>query len=1083
MMADGNVQQAAITESWSSQEYTGRATSHFLPKFDNQNEDKRLAHVLSSTSLPKGRGILYVSKKHSGSLVMAPPFYSKNATGNSFSRVGAVVLFDYFEAVWPGEGAQRFKEWWADAENAGICYSFECVVPRILGDHGATPRGAYMVLTCAALTFEGRFMSPAELLDTATRWRLPLNEVWLFPGDKADKVERELHDRRWTMGDSEATQLLDDLMAPGQKAQRFIPHGEVQGGVLEGFVLMALDADLDEMSKLVATYNKTMEPHLERAIEASKKLGATCLQPDLAKALLKQVELRSIAPLNIDSAYDEPTRMKAKLSADQVWNIVCTKVQSSSLRQLFVHLREVYGHSCSLEPYLYKGQLQVQIHIRDDQVFYGWPLHMLDNSTDALYRGMVVTLTPVGQNGAQALTSRAEPLKTFKQVSKVRIIGIAKLKCLNYMWRTFAVRNKLSILLKRGKEAYLKTIKTGFYRPWKLPKEHREALDGFFSRWADFCLSYAKSNAADLNASYLTVVEDKFLPSCPFPLGKSNEDGTASLPKKQLSVVLLNFSGTPVKSEKLEMLGLDPNSNMLLASVCKDQLGFYTRFDGSFQFKNVKEADLVLVIGPPDEFEDGFVPSNFKAIRGMYKGFTEKTVHQLQNKNPNMRMVLNPTDAEEWLSALGTNSQVMPQPQSPKEAAEVAATRPVRVVVCTLGLPPGGGKSSLFEGLMQRLQGKPDVSYCYRSSDDFKGRPKFEAEFLRCVEGTQSSRARSPKGEPLKDAKLGIVGYDKNIPCPDSAQRLLDLLLPLSKRFDLRVVSVVPETLDHDSFWSRVKKRDPKKHIGLAIGPSLNEQKAYGIFKGIFFDKCEAFLQQAGTAPGAVVSNVFVEKFEPKLVTDTPLDPVVELLCAKIDAGVLGAPLEQLLDWHTNLAGGDGAPSDSSRSSPALGNWCAADICGHPSLHVTLVPPKTNNNDPVQRKKVLDALRKLAGKRISIVAEKYHIARLYSDAPPTEKRRRRFSTPSEEDSKLKQVAFWEVCQLEGLPDELDLGEQRNILHITDAASLKRGGKKKDAADAMHQLRKLEETPDAQKVWSIETKEHPIKVDAVITFYY
>ena len=51
-----------------------RISTHFLPKFDNENEAKasRLVSRASSTAQS-----LAISKKHSGHLVMAPPFYSK----------------------------------------------------------------------------------------------------------------------------------------------------------------------------------------------------------------------------------------------------------------------------------------------------------------------------------------------------------------------------------------------------------------------------------------------------------------------------------------------------------------------------------------------------------------------------------------------------------------------------------------------------------------------------------------------------------------------------------------------------------------------------------------------------------------------------------------------------------------------------------------------------------------------------------------------------------------------------------------------------------------------------------------------
>ena len=115
--------------------------AHFLTKFENQSADKRLSPLLqanppassssSSSPPPTASRCLMVSKKHSGSLLMAPPFYSKNATANKFSRLGAVTMHAYMCAVWdePKERPDTFLRWWADAEARGLCYSFELVVP------------------------------------------------------------------------------------------------------------------------------------------------------------------------------------------------------------------------------------------------------------------------------------------------------------------------------------------------------------------------------------------------------------------------------------------------------------------------------------------------------------------------------------------------------------------------------------------------------------------------------------------------------------------------------------------------------------------------------------------------------------------------------------------------------------------------------------------------------------------------------------------------------------------------------------------------------------------------------------------
>ena len=172
-----------------------RLIAHFLPKFDNENEHSRLIHHPEACALAN---CLAVSKKHSGHLVMCPPFYSKNGSGNSYSRMGELLLRRHFAAVWP-ESAHAFDQWWAHAAAHGLCYSFECVVPRVLGDHGATPRAAYMVLTSVSHTASAGFLSPAEVLRLGAMWRLPLNEAWFVPWNAAGAVEDALHAARWTV--------------------------------------------------------------------------------------------------------------------------------------------------------------------------------------------------------------------------------------------------------------------------------------------------------------------------------------------------------------------------------------------------------------------------------------------------------------------------------------------------------------------------------------------------------------------------------------------------------------------------------------------------------------------------------------------------------------------------------------------------------------------------------------------------------------------------------------------------------------------------------------------------------------------
>ena len=106
------------------QEPRARLLAHFLPKFDNQSDTARL----SVGAACAGASCLAVSKKHSGHLVMGPPFFSKNGVGNHYSRIGAILTREHFGAVWPDNAEAKFGEWWSHAEEHGLCYSFECVV-------------------------------------------------------------------------------------------------------------------------------------------------------------------------------------------------------------------------------------------------------------------------------------------------------------------------------------------------------------------------------------------------------------------------------------------------------------------------------------------------------------------------------------------------------------------------------------------------------------------------------------------------------------------------------------------------------------------------------------------------------------------------------------------------------------------------------------------------------------------------------------------------------------------------------------------------------------------------------------------
>ena len=154
-----------------------------------------------------------------------------------------------------------------------------------------------------------------------------------------------------------------------------------------------------------------------------------------------------------------------------------------------------YGHRVSLKSYHYEGALQLQVDVGDDRVFFGWPLHAALRGAAPLYRGMVVQFDdrsppPLARALAEAPSSAAcasasssasasaasssasaasasaasassavpEPISHAAGAAgaaPVRVLAIAKLKCLRYLVRTFGVRNLLSVLLEHGPSARL----------------------------------------------------------------------------------------------------------------------------------------------------------------------------------------------------------------------------------------------------------------------------------------------------------------------------------------------------------------------------------------------------------------------------------------------------------------------------------------------------------------------------------------------------------------------------------------------------------------------------------------------------
>ena len=723
-----------------------RVSTHFLPKFNNQDDGKRLF-----VSTPGATTCLVVSKKHSGSLLMAPPFHSKNSTGNRFSRLGAITFRDYMCAVWDEsvDRPEAFTAWWADAEEKGLCYSFELVVPRALGDHGATPKAAYLVLTTVALTRgpHPRFLSPAEVIEVATRWRLPLNETWYFSSEMAPEVETRLHEARWTLRDSGVDNLLE-----GGVSQKFLTHLETQGEVLEGFVLMAVETDLEGVAALVTAYNETMAPHHAAALKAALDLGERCsrLDPELEALIDGGVPNGGVQLFRGESfPAPEPERL-----SEDAWPLALRA--SGEIGELFKVLDYSYRHQVALVLYSYqplKGPkvLLVQIRVCDDNVFYAWPLH----GVRPLYRGMVVEF------GAEI--EGAEIEEPSVQMS---IRGIAKLKCLNYLWRTFGVRNQLPTLLTDGSEAYLRRCRS-FFSNWSVPAEHRPALFSVFVGWARFvqCLpAHDRALLTGKNKEYLKLLERYLGSGVPALAPAANLltgiDGSAAEPESPWAswfCVVLNLTGKPVDMTKFGISEDRRVPNM------KEVSGGYF-----FEVKTpvtIKKNTIVVVFGT--------------AENPLWK-----QVDPWRTRNPTVPFFVNPEAAFE-----------VPPP----------AVKPTVVVVGILALPPGGGKTTMMQALAQVMGGTVVSSDVCRANGK-----NFDVEVQAAV-------------------KKGLVFYDKNIPDELGLAKMLRVLGQIDTH-DVKVAFLVPQELDRAACWGRIEERDASYTLNVKGMPPGECEKVFNDF-------------------------------------------------------------------------------------------------------------------------------------------------------------------------------------------------------------------------------------------------------------
>jgi len=879
-----------------------RVTSHFLPKFENASEGHRLEQPPIRDGFTQ---VLAVSKKHSGSLIMAPPFFAKNSTANIFTRTSYLIVKSHFDAVWGSDSQTKFDEWWDDAEKHGLTYSFEAVVPRILGDHGATPVAAYAVLT--AVSAGDDFLSPTTLLEIAIKWRLPLNEIWYVPWSQAEVVQNALHENRWTAYDEDVDKLMQPFEGE-QKAvlQRFLKHTDTQGPILEGFVLMSLDLENSkdgelDLLRLAKEYSTLMAQHYTPALNAAKELGARCLAKDAD--LLKTVQGSIEGNREPTSLLEDGERKKHD---HKWWAIALADHGNPPLQRMFEILHRNYLPFVSLYPYNFDGStyeeggtMMLQVKVKSDDVFYGWKLHMAAGAAP-LFRGMVVTFskTPLPP---------LVPLTTVSGAS--RIVEIGKLKCLHYIIRTFAVRNRMRALLEDPPDVYASATTKNFCRNWSIPTSYHEGVLKILSDWAVY-ISRAPREIVDelTNGSYLSVLEPFLNGEVKMDLSNNSNDVCT---KYFWILVDVTFKGLSTEQLALYTDGLEPRMGKMAPAT-----GGYTIVKNVPGPKLVKNGLPIAVVAfaPEENPEDMPNPGLLKKHGAQWAHISSE---KFAASYPNAQVLLKPT-AESYAEFVST----LPVPEPP-----VIITKWLVVVA---GAPPGSGKSTFFD----RLAKRPNTMVV--SSDLCRKKNKdFNALLIKT----------------LVDPKHLIVGFDKNIPAKTGLISMLQKVVPLLKQdyIDVRVIIVMPNEIQTDLCWERIRSREAG-HLALSIHDVGGEDAARAVFYQTFLGPCKLLLK-----------SVCGDDWEQVIRTDAFWgdEAEIEPLLDQVFASKATAPTAITVSTNASMLGGDEGPQNTGFG---FVRYIGARLNGT-NLHLTLVPPNTED--------LCNQYRHIGGKHIRVTLGNY----------------------------------------------------------------------------------------------------------------
>jgi tRNA(Arg) A34 adenosine deaminase TadA/adenylate kinase family enzyme len=664
----------------------------------------------------------------------------------------------------------------------------------------------------------------------------------------------------------------------------------------------------------------------------------------------------------------------------------------------------------------------------------------------------------------------------------MKILGIEKLKCLNYIWRTFGVRNQLPCLMNQGASVYLRRCKTVFFKNWSIPSEYHKDMLCLFEGWTQYVSQLnKKAKEKALNRqTYLDILEDYLNSGNPLALKASrivsgvvnkkntsltniesnkknaaaaeveDEDEDVSSSSNSLSdfyVVVSNLTGKPLSPKIISDLGLN-ESHMLTDKpetfisntwLSTDKMPIPWMFDGGSKSNKKNKGksksptsllpQLALVFGPPPPSSSSSMETDNPILTDgesrEWKHLLDKSSTGWVAKNLTIPLFINPTDdLASFFSAVSASKDKQLQ-QLQQEKQQEQQDMPTVIVAAILALPPGGGKSTFMKLLQQKAN-----AIIVSSDECTQNKKNFDKEIVRIINNSVTSK----KNLYPSSTNIRIIGYDKNIPDEKGFEKLIKIIRPCQNdKINLKIAIIVPRDINEDQCWNRILKRDDTYLLTPALKPENEVHKIFNHFYQMtssFLFKAQSLVSNQSCITECFFNDDHIKQKNKNKSNNNNDDEGGISKCGALLDALLKAEvplfaqdindLEEAFYAADTSTGGGGGGLGPNHGGKV--NWCAADVIGT-SLHMTLVPPPGSRSaeDDKGRFGIIKKLQAKTGQKLTLSASRYHLAEIKE-------------SNSKQDTR-KRVGFWEVDEVDGLEDDEHYPSQRRCYHITDVGSL------------------------------------------------